>query len=123
MGYITTTPGGALAYNGASGGKVYGYNNISESGLVQIAAINPSRIRLTFHNPGTNDIFVAPVVIQTTGTNVAFSPSNAALGGCIRVYANGGQFIIEGECQGAYQAFAVTDAGTTNPLTVIDTNV
>lgn len=123
MGHVTTTPGGALAYNGASGGKVYGYNNISESGLVQIAAANPSRIKLTFHNPGTNDIFVAPVVIQTTGTNVAFSPSNAALGGCIRVYANGGQFIIEGECQGAYQAFAVTGAGTTNPLTVIDTNV
>lgn len=123
MGHVTTTPGGALAYNGASGGKVYGYNNISESGLVQVAAANPSRIKLTFHNPGTNDIFVAPVVIQTTGTNVAFSPSNAALGGCIRVYANGGQFIIEGECQGAYQAFAVTGAGTTNPLTVIDTNV
>lgn len=123
MSYVTTTPGGALAYNGASGGKVYGYNNISESGLVQVAAANPSRIKLTFHNPGTNDIFVAPVVIQTTGTNVAFSPSNAALGGCIRVYANGGQFIIEGECQGAYQAFAVTGAGTTNPLTVIDTNV
>ena len=62
-------------------------------------------------------------VSQTTGSNVAFSPSNAALGGCIRVYGNGGQFTIEGECQGAYQAFAVTGAGTTNPLTVIDTNV
>jgi len=123
MGFITTTPGGALAYNGASGGKIYGYNNISESGLVQVAAANTSRVKLTFHNPGANDIFIAPVQIQTTGSNVAFNPSNAALGGCIRVYGNGGQFTIEGECQGAYQAFAVTGAGSTNPLTVIDTNV
>jgi len=123
MGFIVANPGGALAYNGASGGKVYGYNNISDSGLVQVAAANTSRVKLTFHNPGSYDIFISPVVIQTTGSNVAFTPSNAALGGCIRVYANGGQFTIEGECQGAYQAFAVTGAGTTNPLTVIDTNV
>ena len=86
-------------------------------------AANTSRVKLTFHNPGTNDIFIAPVQIQTTGSNVAFNPSNAAIGGCIRVYGNGGQYTIEGECQGAYQAFAVTGAGTTNPLTVIDTNV
>ena len=79
MGFITTTPGGALAYNGASGGKIYGYNNISESGLVQVAAANTSRVKLTFHNPGANDIFIAPVQIQTTGSNVAFNPSNAAL--------------------------------------------
>lgn len=123
MGFIVANPGGALAYNGAGGGKIYGYNNISESGLVTVAIANPGRVKLTFHNPGTNDIFIAPVVIQTSGSDVAFSPSNAALGGCIRVYGNGGQFTIEGECQGAYQAFAVTGAGTTNPLTVIDTNV
>ena len=123
MGFIVANPGGALAYNGASGGKVYGYNNISDGGLVQVAAANTSRVKLTFHNPGSYDIFISPVVIQTTGSNVAFTPSNAALGGCIRVYANGGQFTIEGECQGAYQAFAVTGAGASNPLTVIDTNV
>ena len=123
MGFIVANPGGALAYNGASGGKVYGYNNISDSGLVQVAAANTSRVKLTFHNPGSYDIFISPVVIQTTGSNGAFTPSNAALGGCIRVYANGGQFTIEGECQGAYQAFAVTGAGASNPLTVIDTNV
>lgn len=123
MGLITANPGGALAYNGASGGKVYGYNTISESGLVTVAAANSGRVRITFHNPGANDLFIAPVVIQTSGSNVAFSPNNAALGGCIRIYGNGGQFTIEGECQGAYQAFAVTGAGTTNPITVIDTNV
>lgn len=123
MGFIVANPGGALAYNGASGGKVYGYNNITESGLVTVAAANSARVKLTFHNPGSSDVFIAPVVIQTTGSNVAFTPSNATLGGCIRIYGNGGQFIIEGECQGAYQAFAVTGAGSSNPLTVIDTNV
>ena len=123
MGLIVANPGGALAYNGASGGKVYGYNTISESGLVTVAAANSGRVRITFHNPGANDLFIAPVVIQTSGSNVAFSPNNAALGGCIRIYGNGGQFTIEGECQGAYQAFAVTGAGTSNPLTVMDSNV
>ena len=56
-------PGGAPAYNGASGGKIYGYNNISESGFVQVAAANTSRVKLHFpqsrdkrylHRPGAN---------------------------------------------------------------------
>ena len=76
-----------------------------------------------FHNPGPNDIFVAPSYVQTTGSNVALAPSNAALGGCFRVYGNGGTLVIEGECQGAYQAFAATGAGATNPLTVMDSNI
>ena len=123
MAIIFGGPGASLTVNGANGGKVYAYNNIIESGLVTVAVANPARQRITFHNPGTSDIFVAPAYIQTTGSNVAFTPSNAVLGGCIRVYANGGQFTVEGECQGAWQAFAVTGAGTSNPLTVIDTNV
>lgn len=122
MGLIVANPGGALAYNGASGGKIYGYNNISESGLVMVAGANSSRTKITFHNPGTHSIFIGPAVIQTSGSNVTFSPSNAALGGCILIAA-GSTFTFEGECQGAYQAFALTGAGTTNPLTVIDTNV
>ena len=120
---IFTTPGAPGTVSGASGGKVYSFNNISESGLVTVAAANPARIKVTFHNPGTSDVFIAPAFVQNTGSNVALTPSNAALGGCIRVYGNGGQYTIDGECQGAYQAFAVTGAGTTNPLTVIDTNV
>ena len=76
-----------------------------------------------FHNPGTNDVFIAPAYVQNTGSNVALSPSNAVLGGCFRVYGNGGTLVIEGECQGAWQAFAVTGAGTANPLTVMDSNV
>lgn len=123
MGFIAANPGGPLAFNGASGGKVYAYNNVSEFGLVTVAPANQNRVRLTFHNPGTSDIFIAPVTVQTSGASVALTPSNASLGGCIRVYGNGGQFIVDGECQGAWQAFAITGAGITNPLTVIDTNV
>lgn len=123
MGLISTGPGSPLAFSSASGGKVYSFNNISEFGLVTVAAANTQRQKIMFHNPGTRDIFVAPAYVQTTGSNVALTPSNAALGGCFRVYGNGGTLVIEGECQGAFQAFALTGAGSSNPLTVMDSNV
>jgi hypothetical protein len=115
---------------GASGGKQYGFNNIAEGALVTVLQANPSRRRAIFHNPGTVDLFIAPTFVQnvigtapTTPSNVAFTPNNSNLGGCFRVYANGGTLTIEGECQGAYQAFAVTGGGSTNPLTVNESNV
>lgn len=120
---VLTIPGASGAVSGASGGKVYAYNNVPESGSVQVAGANTSRRMITFHNPGTSDVFVFPAQVQNTGSDVALVPSNSALGGCIRVYANGGQYVITGECQGVYKAFAITGAGSTNPLTVIDTNV
>ncbi len=130
MGIISTGPGSPLAFSAASGGKVYGYNNIAEAALVVVAQPNTSRQKITFHNPGPNDIFVGPANVQnvlgtapTQPSNVALVPSNAVLGGCWRVYGNGGVLSIEGECQGAWQAFAVTGAGTTNPLTVMESNV
>src|SRR5882672_3744035 len=130
MGIISTGPGSPLAFSSASGGKVYGYNNIAEATPRVVAQPNPSRQKITFHNPGSNDIFIAPSFVQNTlgtattnPTNTALVPSNAALGGCWRVYGNGGVLSIEGECQGAWQAFAVTGAGTTNPLTVMESNV
>ncbi len=130
MGIISTGPGSPLAFSSASGGKVYGYNNIAEAALHVVAQANPSRQSITFHNPGTSDLFIAPAFVQnvlgtapTQPSNVALVPSNAALGGCWRVYGNGGVLVITGECQGAWQAFAVTGAGTTNPLTVMESNV
>ena len=123
MGLISTGPGSPLAFASASGGKVYAYNNIAEAGAINVAPANQFRTKLMFHNPGANDIFVAPATVQNTGSSVTLTPSNAALGGCFRVYGNGGTLVIEGECQGAFQAFAVTGAGSANPLTVMDTNV
>lgn len=121
--------GSPQTYSSASGGKVYGYNNINETTATVVAQANPTRQKISFHNPGTNDIFIAPVYIQNVlGTapsqpsNVALTPTNAALGGTRRVFGNGGTLEISGECQGAWQALAVTGAGTSNPLTVMESN-
>lgn len=120
--------GAAQAFAGASGGKVYGYNNISNAAPIVVAQANNGRVSVTFHNPGSQDIFIGPSFVQNVlgsapanPSNVALVPTTAALGGMVRVFANGGQYTFTGECQGAYQALAAS--GTTNPLTVIDTNV
>jgi hypothetical protein len=130
MGIISTGPGSPLAFSSASGGKVYGYNNIDEAAPLVVALANPTRQKITFHNPGTNDILIGPSYINntigsspTSGARIAFAPTDAAFGGCWRVYGNGGTLSIEGECQGAWQALAVDGAGATNPLTVMDSNV
>jgi hypothetical protein len=122
--------GASLVFSSASGGKIYGYNNIGEAAPRVVAQQNPSRVSITFHNPGASDIFIAPVNTQntvgtapTTPTNSPLIPTNAALGGSFRVYGNGGALVISGECQGAWQALAVTGAGAANPLTVMESNV
>jgi hypothetical protein len=103
-----------------SGGKVYAYNNLSTTPQA-VAPANVARVSLTFHNPGTVDIFIAPQFSVETGSQVALVPTTSALGGCFRVYANGGQLVITGECQGQWQALAASATG--NPLTVVDSNV
>lgn len=120
MSVIFTGPGAARTVSAASGGKVYGYNAVSTT-PAEVAPANPQRQKITFHNPGTVDLYIAPVLIQTTGLSVAFSPTTSALGGCFLVYANGGALAIEGECQGAWQALAAS--GSDNSLTVMDSNV
>lgn len=129
MGLISTGPGSPLAFSSASGGKVYGYNNINETTARVVAQANTQRQKILFHNTGANDIFVAPVNVQnilgtapTTPSNVPLVLTNAALGGSFRVYGNGGVLALEGECQGAWQAIAATGAGATNPFTVMDSN-
>lgn len=126
---IFGVPGGPQAFNGANGGKIYGYNNITNAANTTVAPGNPQRQKITFHNPGTQDIFVSQTLIQNTvGTaptsnpsDVAFTPTTTLYGGCFRVFANGGTLEITGECQKAWQALAAS--GTTNQLTVVDTNV
>lgn len=108
-----------------SGGKFYAFNNLGTSPQV-VAPSNASRTQITFHNPGTVDIFVAPQfvvglnAVPASPTNQALTPSTSLLGGCWRVYANGGSTTFSGECQGQFQAFAAS--GSNQPLTVIDTN-
>ena len=102
-----------------SGGKWYAYNNLSTTPEV-VAPANQFRTKITFHNPGTVDIMIAPQYVLINGVNVAFNPTTSALGGCYRVYGNGGSLTLSGECQGQWQAFAISASG--NPLTVIDSN-
>lgn len=113
--------GASQVFSSASGGKVYAYNAITTAPATVVPA-NTSRTLITFHNPGTIDIFVAPttVINPVTGSAVALVPSTAALGGCFRIFANGGSLIIGGECQTAWQAFSAS--GSTNALTVMDSN-
>lgn len=120
--------GASATVSSASGGKVYGYNNITNLANTVVAQVNQARQQITFHNPGTVDIFVSPVFVQnvigtatTNPSNVAFVPTTALYGGAFRIYANGGTLIVEGECQGAWQALAAS--GTANSFTVMESNV
>ena len=119
-----------------SGGKVYAFNNLGTSPQV-VAPQNISRIQITFDNPGSVDIIVFPCQVQalnptwtlassisngnTSITNVALVPTTLLLGGGYRIYGNGGTRTFTGECQGAWQALAIS--GASNPLTVTDSNV
>lgn len=116
--------GASPAVGPTSGGKVYAFNNIGTSPIV-VAPANPQRTTITFHNPGSTDIVVFPSVVQAlnsigTISNQTLTPTTAALGGGYRVYGNGGSFTLSGECQGSYQALAVS--GSSNPFTVTDSN-
>lgn len=118
---IIALAGGVSAFASASGGKVYAYNTISTA-PANVAPANVGRTKITFHNPGSVDVFIAPAnVLNSSGSQVALVPTTSALGGCWRVFANGGSLEIGGECQGAWQAFSASGSG--NALTVMDSNL
>jgi hypothetical protein len=119
MAQITTGVGSPGTVSSAGGGRTYAFNNISTTPQ-QVIGANPKRQSATFHNPGTVILYIAPAFVQNTGSDVALTPTTTALGGCMEVPA-GGWITITGECQKPYQAFAAS--GSTNPLTVIDTNI
>lgn len=109
-----------------SGGKIYAFNNINSTPQI-VAPARSSRTQISFYNPGANTIWVAPTVAQainsipTSITDQVLIPSPSALGGCFMIYPNGGSLTLVGECQKAWQAFSST--GSTNALTVSDSNV
>ena len=124
------TSGGFPAVGPTSGGKVYAFNNLGTS-PINVAPANTARASITFDNPGTVDIIVFPVLVQALNSvptnlvnasisSVTLSPSTSALGGGYRIYANGGSRTFSGECQGQWQALAVSS--TNNPFTVTDSN-
>jgi len=92
-----------------------------------VAPANQFRTQITFDNPGSVDIIIFPSVVQALNsipasiTNVTLTPTTTTLGGGYRIYGNGGSRTFAGECQGAWQALAISAAS--NPLTVTDSNV
>lgn len=120
MTQLTASVGSPGTVSAASGDRTYAYNNLTTTPQ-QVVGANPQRQSITFHNPGTEDVFVAPLYVQTTGSDVQLNPTTGALGGCWRVYANGGTLVLTGEVQKPYQAFAAANTG--NPLTVMDSNI
>lgn len=112
--------GGPQTNSSASGGKVNVFNSISTAPVLVILA-NPQRRSVIFHNPGDVDIMIGPqYVLDANGSNVLLVPTTLLLGGCFRVFANGGSLTLTGECQGAWQAFSVSGSG--KPLTIMDSN-
>ena len=97
------------------------FNTIATTPIT-IIGINPGRKKITFHNPGAVDIVVFPLtVLQGTpgGGSVALVPTTSALGGGFRVFANGGQIVLEGQAsKQGFQALSVTASG--NALTVME---
>ena len=122
---FSASPGGPM-----SGGKIYAFNNLGTSPVL-VAPANPNRVQIVFHNPGANNLYIAPSQVQASNSvpsslpagslvNQTLTPSTGALGGCFIVGAGGGYITLTGECQGSYQAFAAS--GSNNPLTVSDNN-
>lgn len=99
-----------------SGGKVTPINNIGTTGA-QIIGGNPSRVTITFHNPGTNTVYVYPM---TQASGAALAPTLTVLGGTFVVLA-ASLLTFTGEVQVAWGAFAT--AGAANPLTVMESNI
>lgn len=108
--------GASSAVSGASGGKVTGFVIPATTAALAISG-NPSRKKITFHNPGTINVYVAPTV---SATGAALSPTLSALAGTFIIFP-GGLLIIDGECQTAWQALAAS--GTNNPLTIMESNI
>ena len=104
---------------------ILAYNNIGTS-PVTVIGINSGRKKLTFHNPGliagSVDVVVFPLtVLQNTpgGASVALTPTTAALGGGFRIFAAGGDRVIEGQAaKQGWQALSLSGSG--NSLTVME---
>lgn len=119
---MTTTTSGvgsSRTVSAASGGFFQQHNNLNPTPRTLLQN-NPARTSITVHNPGTIDLYFAPLYDQTTGTDTLLVPSVSALGGCFLVFANGGTLVIEGECQKPWQAFSAS--GSNNPITIQTNN-
>ena len=107
---------GSTAIGPTSGGKVTVINNLGTSAQLIVGA-NQYRTAISFANPGTITVYIAPLV---NSQGLPFTPTLAALGGCFPV-GPGSWFTLVGEAQTGWQALA--SAGSNNPFTVMESNV
>lgn len=115
MSVLTTGVGAPAAISAASGGYTYAINNLSPTPQT-VLGVDSGRQSIVCHNPGNVDAFIAPLFVQNTGSDVALAPTTLALGGCYRIYGNGGTLTLTGEVQKGWQIFSASGSG--NPLTV-----
>jgi len=92
-------------------------NNLNTT-PAQVIAANQNRVSISFHNPGTNDVFVYQTQTLVSGSLVNLVPSLSSLGGCYRIFGNGGGLTLTGECQLAFGAFSAS--GSNQPLTITE---
>jgi hypothetical protein len=114
MGQIFWGVGASGSIGPTNGGKVSAAVPTGTPG--QVLAANAARQSVTFHNPGSTNVFVYPLLNATGGAN---SPSNAVPAGAFQIFP-GGLLAISGECQGAWGAFG---ASATNYLTIMESNL
>jgi hypothetical protein len=96
--------------------KIWPFNNIGTA-PIQVVGTNAYRESITFSNPGTQTVFVAPL-IDARGNPIPLSMT--ALGGSFPVVGSA-QLTITGECQVGWQALALS--GLSNPFTVYESNL
>lgn len=97
-----------------TGGYITPVNNLSSGAWVQVTPANSSRNCLTFHNPGTEIVYVAPTIQGSS--QGAFSPSGQTYLGGTWMLVPGDSITFSGTCQQAWQATVA--AGSSQPLTV-----
>jgi len=107
---------GAQTIGPTSGGKVTPINSLNTAMQIILAG-NPQRSSISFHNPGTVVVYVAPLLNALGQT---FTPTLSALGGTFQI-GPGATLTLGGECQFGWQALAAI--GVNNPLTVMESNV
>ena len=120
MAGVISFVGGPQSMGPTNGGKTYAWNNIDDVNII-VAPANPNRRSIVFHNPGVVNVYVSmPRQMFLDGTTGPNTPSPAATGGGFVIMPGNTLSFIGGEIQSAWQA--VSEGGTNEPLTVMDSN-
>ena len=99
-----------------SSSQASGVNNIGTTAS-QVLGKNGQRVAVTFHNPGTQNLYVF-------SSSLAVAPTSSALGGAYVIFPGaditiyGGNITSITAVNGPWQAFA--GGGSNNPLTMME---